>query len=61
MTAQIIQFPPRGPFAVHIERAGAAWLVTCRDHAWLHGDQRTAVADAIEIARGFGVALQVAS
>lgn len=61
MTAQIIPFPPRGPFTVHVEREGAAWLVICRDHGWLHGDRRKAIFDAIEIASGFVVALRVAS
>jgi hypothetical protein len=32
MTAQIIPFPQRGPFSVHILRDGEAWLVVCRDH-----------------------------
>ena len=61
MTAQIIPFPQRGPFVVRVEREDAAWIVVCRDHGWLHGDKRAAIADAIEIASGFGVALQVAS
>ena len=61
MTAHILEFPQRGPFSVRIERGDAAWIVTCRDHGWLHGDKRAAIADAIEIASGFGVALQVAS
>jgi hypothetical protein len=59
MTARIIQFPQRGPFAVHVEREGAAWLVVCRDHGWLHGDRREALEDAQDIADGFGVAVKV--
>jgi hypothetical protein len=38
-----------------------AWVVLCRDFGWLHGDRRGAIFDPIEIASGFGVALQVAS
>ena len=55
MTARIIPFPPRTPFAVCIEREGPAWLVTCRNHGWLHGDCRSAIAEASALARGFGV------
>jgi hypothetical protein len=55
MTAKILPFPPRGPFAVRIEREGQAWLVVCRNHAWLHGSRREAVAEATELASGYGV------
>ena len=55
MSARIIPFPPRTPFAVCIEREGPAWLVTCRNHGWLHGDCRAAIAEASALARGFGV------
>ena len=61
MTARVIQFPPRAPFAVRVEREGPAWLVVCRDHGWLHADHLDAIAEANEIARGFGVAVKVAS
>ena len=49
MTAQIIPFPPRAPFAVRIEREGPAWLVVCRRHAWLYGNYRAVVVDADKI------------
>jgi hypothetical protein len=55
MTAQIIRFPQRGPFAVSIQREGRAWLVVCRDHGWLFGSRNEAMASANEIARGHGV------
>ena len=55
MSARIIPFPQRAPFAVRIEREGPAWLVTCRSHAWVHGSHHEAVTDAKAIARGFGV------
>ena len=61
MTARIIPFPQRAPFAVRIEREGPAWLVTCRDHGWLHGDRDAAIADANTIARGFGVVVNHSS
>jgi len=47
----------RGRFSVRIKREGQAWLVVCRGHGWLHGSLRDALADAGEIALGFGVAI----
>jgi hypothetical protein len=55
MIAQIIRFPERAPFAVHIEREDQAWLVICHSHGWLHGTYRAALAKAKALARGFGV------
>jgi hypothetical protein len=55
MSARVIPFPQRAPFTVRVERAGPAWLATCRYHGWLHGDRCGAVADANAIARWFGV------
>ena len=57
--ATVIAFPSRGPFAVHVTNDGDGWLVLCRSHGWLHGDQREAIADAKAIAAGFGVAIRV--
>jgi len=57
MSALILQFPRRGPFAVEILREGPAWLVRARGHGWLHGSYAAAVADAEVIAAGFGVAI----
>lgn len=45
------------PFVVRVEREQEAWLVTCRDHGWLHSDRLTAIEDANFIARGFGAAV----
>jgi hypothetical protein len=59
MTAQILPFPQRGPFAVSIERDGQGWLVICRHHGWLFGFSREAWASAEIIAAGFGVAVEV--
>jgi hypothetical protein len=59
MTAQIIPFPQRGPFSVHILRDGEAWLVVCRDHGWLHSNINDAIDDAAEIADGFAVQVKV--
>jgi hypothetical protein len=59
MTARILKFLERGPFNVRVEREDAAWLVICRDHGWLHGSRDTALVDAEQIARGFGVAVVV--
>ena len=54
----ILPFPPRGPFAVRVEREldGEGWFVLARDHGWLHGSFGAALFDAREIAAGFGVA-----
>jgi hypothetical protein len=57
---RIIAFPARGPFAVHVGREDEGWLVVCRRHGWLHSTRHEALADAAEIAAGFGVAVEVA-
>jgi hypothetical protein len=60
MTARILQFPPRGPFAVRVQHDGCgAWVVVCRSNGWLFGSRREALIDAAEIAAGFGVAVEV--
>jgi hypothetical protein len=59
MTARIISFPACGPFRVLVAREDEAWLVVCRPHGWVHGSRREAIADASEIAAGFGVAVEV--
>ena len=53
--ADILAFPPRGPFAVRILREDEAWLVVCRENGWLHGDRNAALHDARAIAHSFGV------
>ena len=57
MTARVIPCPPRNPFTISVERDGPAWLVVCRKHGWLHGDRRSAIAEAKMLARGFGVGI----
>ena len=59
MTARVLRFPPRGPFIITVKPEECAWLIIARDHSWLHDSQREAVADAFEIAAGFGVAVEV--
>jgi hypothetical protein len=59
MSGTVIAFPPRGPFSVRIMREDMAWLVVCRSHGWLHGSQHEALRDAWEIARGFGVGVEM--
>jgi hypothetical protein len=60
MTARILRFPARGPFAIRVQQEdGGAWFVICRHHGWLFGSLREALADASEIAAGFGVAVEV--
>lgn len=60
MTARVLPFPPRGPFVVLVEREEqGVWLVVSRAHGWLHGDLRQALAEAREVANGFGVTVEV--
>ncbi|MGA7737352.1 MAG: hypothetical protein WCB22_18195 [Pseudolabrys sp.] len=61
MTAQIIPFPPRAPFAVRVQPDDDGWLVVCRSHGWLHGNRLAALADANAIAQGFGASIAVSS
>ena len=61
MTAQVISFPPRAPFAIYVQKIEDVWLVLCRDHGWIHADRLEAIADASYIARGFGAAVAVSS
>ena len=35
----VVQFPARGPFVVRVINDRDGWLVVCRSHGWLHGDQ----------------------
>jgi hypothetical protein len=51
-SATIIYLPTA---LVRVERDENAWLVRCRQHGWLHSNRDAALADAHEIARGFGV------
>jgi hypothetical protein len=60
MTARVLRFPLRGPFAVRVlPDDGGAWFVICRQHGWLFGSRHEALVDAAEIAAGFGVAVEV--
>jgi hypothetical protein len=59
VTAHVIPFPPRGPFAVYVVDDADGWLVLCRKHAWLHSDQREAIRDAEFVASTHGVAVEV--
>jgi hypothetical protein len=70
MTARIIPFPPRRstavlqfrlrsqvqqPAVIRILREDAAWLVTCRGQAWLHGSHDEALRDAFALAAEFNL------
>jgi hypothetical protein len=61
MSAQIISFPPRGPFAVEVEYCGSAYVVKCRDHSWLHASRDEANSEAIAIASAYGVNARTAA
>jgi hypothetical protein len=57
MSAVILKFPPRGRFDVRVisEPEGGFLVLTHRRHAWVHGDFRSAICDAREIAKLDGV------
>jgi hypothetical protein len=62
MSAKILKFPVRAPFAVRVEREidGEAWLVRTHDRewGWLNGDFNAALRDARGLARDFSVGIQ---
>jgi hypothetical protein len=48
----IIRLPARNAAAILVrEIPGDGWLVLARDHGWLHGDARSALADARWLSR----------
>jgi len=61
MTAIILKFPPRGVYAdavrVERERGTEGWLTLANAFGWAHGDFASALRDAHEIARDYGVAV----
>jgi hypothetical protein len=60
----IVQFPPRGPFCIRIledEETGCWLVLTHRGHGWLHTDLFDVCEEALALAAGFGVAVQVSS
>jgi hypothetical protein len=69
VSARIISFPQRAPaiesrrwrpFDVKVLREDlGGWLVVCRDHGWLHGSRREALADARAIADAWSVGIVV--
>jgi hypothetical protein len=42
------------PFVIRIVRDWPAYLVIAGPHGWLHGSLRAALAEARELARGWG-------
>jgi hypothetical protein len=48
----------RTPVAVRITREDKAWLVVVGAHGWLHGDERSALADARWLASNFGLPIR---
>ena len=55
MSARIIKFPQR---AVFVTEGDGGWLVlTPRGHGWLHGDRRSADADARWMGKNLGLAV----
>jgi hypothetical protein len=53
--------PRRAPVAVRITREDKAWLVVVGAHGWLHGDKRSALADAQWLAGNFGLPVRRAN
>ena len=53
MTARIIKFPPRAILVSEAPEGG--WYVIVRSHGWLHGDRRSAIADARWLSRNYGL------
>jgi hypothetical protein len=48
MSARILRFPARNVAAIFIsEAAEGGWLMLARDHGWLHGDRRSALAQRL--------------
>jgi hypothetical protein len=50
--------PRRRPVAVRITREGKAWLVVVGAHGWLHGDERSALADARWLSDNHGLPIR---
>jgi hypothetical protein len=48
----------RAPVAVRITQQNKAWLVVVGAHGWLHGDERSALADARWLAGNFGLPIR---
>jgi hypothetical protein len=55
----ILHFSPRGPFAVRVEHHHDEWLAICRGHCWAFATRQEALAEATDLAAGFGVAVEV--
>jgi hypothetical protein len=58
--ARVVRFPTRRCAAVWILEHDGGWLVLARDHGWIHGDRRSALADAQWLARNLGLPMREA-
>jgi hypothetical protein len=58
MSADILRFPMRCAACVWLVREGSGWLVVVREHGWIFGDRRSALADARWLARNFDLPLR---
>jgi hypothetical protein len=62
MSARIIRFPARNAAAIFIREAPeGGWLVLAREHAWLHGDVRSASIDAQWLSENLALPVRKAS
>jgi hypothetical protein len=61
MSAKILPFPLRGPFAVRVEpeRGLPSYLVVTRRHGWAFGDRAQAIAEGRALARDLRTHLEV--
>jgi hypothetical protein len=60
MTAHLIRFPLRRVRSILVvrERDGDGWFVLARGHGWLHGDRRSAFAEAHWLSWNLGLPIR---
>ena len=61
MSARLLEFPPRRFFAIRVLQGAGEWLVLAGPHGWLHGDERSAIAEAKWLAANFGLPIRRAA
>jgi hypothetical protein len=58
VSANVIRFPMRCATCVWLVREGSGWLVVVREHGWIFGDRRGALAAAKWLCRNFQIPLR---
>ena len=61
IAANVERFPPRQSHVVWLLRHAGAWLVLGGAHGWLHGDYRSALADAMWLSENLDLPIRVAT